>query len=229
MRSWLKNLEEIDLDCVLQYEYLLGRQLTGRDEYLEIDKQVDEMVLEFQNRKDFFAAYPELARYKAPAGPKWKLWFEVYNDRGVKTGAGVRHEEYAHKSSALRKVTQLDQKHHLWFVSQTNPWEHADPMLAESRVQFLSRLVGKEVLVYEEDAENRYGKFFDVATPQECADLFGKPVWDGQKMFFPVEVQPEMGCEADKFVPLEEQIGAAEAVRYNVIRDDKNTAIYNER
>lgn len=64
MRDWIKPLSEIDRDCVHAYEYILGRKLNGFDEYREIDCQVDEMVLDFSGRKDFFAYYPELKKYK---------------------------------------------------------------------------------------------------------------------------------------------------------------------
>jgi hypothetical protein len=57
-------LDEIDRDCVHQYEYLLGRKLKNYNEYVEIDKQVDEMVLEHESRKDFYKIYPELKKYK---------------------------------------------------------------------------------------------------------------------------------------------------------------------
>ena len=64
MRGWLSSLDEIDRDCVHKYEYLLGRKLKDWNEYVEIDSQVDEMVLEFEGRKEFFEAYPELKKYK---------------------------------------------------------------------------------------------------------------------------------------------------------------------
>lgn len=63
MRAWLKNLSEIDQDCVHQYEYLLGRKLLDRSEYNEIDSQVDEMILEWEDRDEFYAAYPDLLKY----------------------------------------------------------------------------------------------------------------------------------------------------------------------
>ena len=63
MREWLKCVDEIDRDCIHKYEYLLGRKLKGWDEYMEIDSQVDEMVLEFDGRKEFFKTYPELKKY----------------------------------------------------------------------------------------------------------------------------------------------------------------------
>jgi hypothetical protein len=65
MREWLKCLDEIDRDCVHQYEYLLGRKLKNRAEYSEIDGQVDEMILEYRSRKEFFKYYPELTKYRS--------------------------------------------------------------------------------------------------------------------------------------------------------------------
>lgn len=64
MREWLKNMDEIDIDCIHRYEYLLGRRLKDREEYSEIDGQVDEMILEYESRKEFFEVYPELRRYR---------------------------------------------------------------------------------------------------------------------------------------------------------------------
>ena len=64
MRDWLKGLSEIDRDCIHQYEYLLGRKLKDYNEYSEIDSQVDEMILEYETRKEFFHFYPNLMVYK---------------------------------------------------------------------------------------------------------------------------------------------------------------------
>lgn len=64
MRDWLKTINEIDRDCIYKYEYIFGRKLNGYDEYHEIDQQVEEMVLDFDGRKDFFAEYPELKKYR---------------------------------------------------------------------------------------------------------------------------------------------------------------------
>ena len=64
MRDWLKKLDLIDRDCVYKYEYLFGRKLNGYDEYNEIDKQVDDMILDYDGRRDFFKEYPELLKYK---------------------------------------------------------------------------------------------------------------------------------------------------------------------
>ena len=64
MRNWLKDVDEIDRDCILKYEYLLGRKLKDYNEYLEVDRQVDEMILEFKGRKEFYKTYPELKKYR---------------------------------------------------------------------------------------------------------------------------------------------------------------------
>lgn len=64
MRDWVRCLDDIDRDCVHQYEYLLGRKLKDYNEYCEIDGQVDEMILEFQSRKEFYEAYPKLKKYR---------------------------------------------------------------------------------------------------------------------------------------------------------------------
>lgn len=64
MRDWLKGVDEIDIDCIHRYEYLLGRRLRDYYEYSEIDEQVDEMILEFESREEFFKAYPELKKYR---------------------------------------------------------------------------------------------------------------------------------------------------------------------
>jgi len=67
MRDWLKNMDPIDRDCVYRYEYLLGRKLTGPAEYSELDRQVDELILEYDSRTAFFHDYPALAHYRAPS------------------------------------------------------------------------------------------------------------------------------------------------------------------
>ena len=64
MREWLSCCDEIDRDCIHRSEYLLGRKLKDYNEYHEIDGQVDEMVLEFESRKEFFEAYPKLKKYR---------------------------------------------------------------------------------------------------------------------------------------------------------------------
>ena len=64
MREWVSQLDEIDRDCVHRYEYLLGRKLKGFKEYQEIDNYVEEMVLEYDSRKEFFEKYPELKLYR---------------------------------------------------------------------------------------------------------------------------------------------------------------------
>lgn len=88
MREWLKNMEEIDRDCVHQYEYLLGRKLNNREEYVEIDGQVNEMILEWENRKEFFKTYPNLKRYCLSKDKEMPVNKEV-----VFMGNGVENKE----------------------------------------------------------------------------------------------------------------------------------------
>lgn len=64
MREWVRNLSEIDQDCVAQYEMLLGRELVDYAEYIEIDSYVNEMILEFETKQSFFDSYPELKVYQ---------------------------------------------------------------------------------------------------------------------------------------------------------------------
>lgn len=134
MRDWIKQLDEIDRDCVHQYEYLLGRNLTGPDEYSEIDSQVDEMILEWESRKEFFDAYPELAKYKQDQAKKVQVmpheksaspynphkWFlEVVQDfdgtyyanmmMGGKPVLGLpEHVDYNTLKEAIRQKTGVD-------------------------------------------------------------------------------------------------------------------------
>lgn len=59
-RIWLSELTKIDLECALQYEDFLGRKLKSREEYEEIDRQVDGMILDWDDAEEFFKDYPEL-------------------------------------------------------------------------------------------------------------------------------------------------------------------------
>ena len=64
MKDWHKTLDEIDRDCVRQYERFLGRKLKSKTEYIEIDSEVEEMILDFDSAEEFFAEYPKLKKYK---------------------------------------------------------------------------------------------------------------------------------------------------------------------
>ena len=64
MREWLRNTEEIDRDCILQWEYLLNRKLNDFNEYHILDGMIDEIILEWRSRPEFFKRYPELEKYK---------------------------------------------------------------------------------------------------------------------------------------------------------------------
>lgn len=91
MRDWLSELDQIDRDCVHQYEYLLGRKLSGYEEYSEIDRQVDEMILDYSSRKDFFEDYPELKKYaKKPSSLDDRI------DSAVSRSAGSNSNQLNH-------------------------------------------------------------------------------------------------------------------------------------
>ena len=63
MREWIKQLSEIDRDCIEHYEYLLGRELRDKAEYKEIDGQVEEMILEWDSLENLLEQYPTLEKY----------------------------------------------------------------------------------------------------------------------------------------------------------------------
>ena len=77
---------------------------------------------------------------------------------------------------------------------------------------------GVEILVYESNAQERFGDLFDVASPQECANMFGKPVKDGDKLYLPQDTPP-----SDRRPTLDDRIDAAKAKsegrKANVDRD----------
>jgi len=75
-------------------------------------------------------------------------------------------------------------------------------------LEALLKKEGVEILEYEQDAQEKWGDLVDVMSPQECADLFGKPVRCGDEIFMPkgnegVEIKTPDG------VSLEEQINKA--------------------
>lgn len=68
LRDWVEEADEIDKDCILHWEYLLGRKLVNYDEYSMIDSMIDEMVIEWEDRREFFEEYPELKKYMKAGG-----------------------------------------------------------------------------------------------------------------------------------------------------------------
>lgn len=58
----------------------------------------------------------------------WKIWFEWFNEKDEKCGAGVLLNEYKHKGNAIRRAKQqfsnldIDSHHVKWVVSQENPF-----------------------------------------------------------------------------------------------------------
>lgn len=71
--AWAQDLDEIDQDCVEQYGVLLGRPLASYAEYIEIDAQVNDMILDYEDPEKFFAKHPALEKYRAGAGEKAPL------------------------------------------------------------------------------------------------------------------------------------------------------------
>ncbi len=68
---------------------------------------------------------------------------------------------------------------------------------------------GAEVLEYEPRAKERFGDLVDVASPQECADAFGKPVRDGDKIYMP-QSDKSNNKNISRALSLDEKISAAE-------------------
>lgn len=55
----------------------------------------------------------------------------------------------------------------------------------------------REVLLYDRETADREKELgvFDVSTPQECADLFCKPVKDGKNIYFPQNVHKALDAQ----------------------------------
>ena len=64
-RKWIHRGDEFDKECILKWEYILGRKLRDWDEYVMLEDQLYGMILEYQGRKDFFADFPKMKRYKS--------------------------------------------------------------------------------------------------------------------------------------------------------------------
>lgn len=58
MRDWLKELDEIDRDCVRKWEHFLRMKFNSRDEYRVADALIDDMILDYETKRDFTKAYP---------------------------------------------------------------------------------------------------------------------------------------------------------------------------
>ena len=63
-REWVNGKDDIDVDCIHQFEFLLGRELKDEEEYVLLDSMIDEMILEYETQDDFFDAYPEMKKYR---------------------------------------------------------------------------------------------------------------------------------------------------------------------
>lgn len=51
-----------------------------------------------------------------------------------------------------------------------------------------------DILIYDRETAEKWKNTFDICTPQECANLFEKPVRDGEKTYFPTEKTPLRVC-----------------------------------
>lgn len=60
MRDWLKLLDEIDRDCVHQWEKLLKIKLNSYEEYSKVDELIGEMILEYETKSELKDAYPNI-------------------------------------------------------------------------------------------------------------------------------------------------------------------------
>lgn len=76
------------------------------------------------------------------------------------------------------------------------------------RLEDLLKKQSGEILEYEQNAQEKWGDLVDVMSPQECADLFGKPVRCGDEIFMP-EGNEENEIKTPCGVSLEEQINTA--------------------
>lgn len=64
VRDWIYKGDEFDVECILKFEYILGRKLRDFEEYRNLDSRLDGMVIEYNGRKDFYADYPEMKKYR---------------------------------------------------------------------------------------------------------------------------------------------------------------------
>jgi len=48
----------------MQWAIILGRPLASYEEYLAIDNEIHEMILEWDDPADFFATYPNMKKYR---------------------------------------------------------------------------------------------------------------------------------------------------------------------
>jgi hypothetical protein len=76
IRRWIYQGDEFDRDCILKFEYILGRKLRDFEEYRNLDSHLGEMVIEYRGRKDFFAEYPEMKKYKTEFCKEKKVWHQ---------------------------------------------------------------------------------------------------------------------------------------------------------
>ena len=64
IRDWIYQGDEFDVECILKFEYLLGRKLKDFEEYMNLDSRLDGMAIDYSGRKDFYADHPEMRKYR---------------------------------------------------------------------------------------------------------------------------------------------------------------------
>ena len=60
MRDWYKTASDIDRDCIHWWERLFRIQFKSYEEYSKVDALIDEMILEYENKKELKQFYPNI-------------------------------------------------------------------------------------------------------------------------------------------------------------------------
>lgn len=64
-RVWFDKLHDIDCECVIAWEKLLGRNLEDENEYTKLEDELNDMILDWIDwPRKFFEEYPEFLKYK---------------------------------------------------------------------------------------------------------------------------------------------------------------------
>lgn len=80
-----------------------------------------------ENKSNYYDVFKKwLPKKPEPTVWRWKIWMTHYDPDGNIVGYGLHPQDYATKSSAVRRAKQLWGDNNpacKWEVSQTNPWE----------------------------------------------------------------------------------------------------------
>ena len=60
MRTWLKPVDEIDRDCIHQWEKLLKIKFNSYDEYSNVDELIEDMILDYDTKSELKKDYPNI-------------------------------------------------------------------------------------------------------------------------------------------------------------------------